>query len=79
MRTFAATKKTRATSYNQFIPFKRFVESDEREKLKEKFTFTTFSNTEDPPLGKTHHVVFLPTGVSMNTMFDKLFGINCCD
>ena len=59
----------------QFIPFKQFVESDEREKLNEKFTFTTFSNAEDPPPGKTHHVVFLPTGVHMNHLLDELFVI----
>ena len=59
--------------HNHFIPFKQFVESDEREKLKEKFTFTTFSNDEAPPLGKTHHVVFLPTGISMTVLLDELF------
>lgn len=58
---------------NHFIPFKQFVENDEREKLKEKITFTTFTNKEAPPLGKTHHHVILPTGVSMNAMFDELF------
>jgi len=58
---------------NHFIPFKQFVENDERERLKGKMTFTTFSNEETPPIGKTHHHVILPTGVSMNAVIDRLF------
>jgi len=58
---------------NQFIPFKQFVENDEREKFKEHFTFTTFSNEEAPPPGKTHHHVILPTGVSINDAIARLF------
>ena len=58
---------------NHFMPFKQFVENDEREKLKEKFTFTAFTNEEAPPLGKTHHHDMLPTGVSMNAAIDRLF------
>ena len=58
---------------NHFIPFKQFIENDEREKLKEKIIFTAFSNEEEPPLGKTHHHVILPTGVSMNDAIDRLF------
>jgi len=55
---------------NAFNPFKSFVE---REKIEEHFSFRTFSNEEEPPPGKTHHVVFLPTNVSMNTLLDELF------
>lgn len=57
---------------NQFLPFKNFIES-EREKIKKHFVFETFSNVEEPPPGKTHHTVFLPTGISMNTLLDDLF------
>jgi len=55
---------------NHFNPFKNFVE---REKIEEYFSFRTFSNEEEPPPGKTHHVVFLPTNVSMNSLLDELF------
>lgn len=55
---------------NHFIPLKTFIE---REKLEKFFTFTTFSNEEEPPPGKTHHVVFLPTNVSMSSLLDNLF------
>ena len=60
---------------NHFLPFKQFVENSEREKMKikEHFVFETFSNEEAPPLGKTHHHVLFPTGVSMAALLDELF------
>jgi hypothetical protein len=57
----------------QFLPFKGFVETGEREKMKKHFVLRTFSNKEEPPPGKTHHTVFLPTGTSMNSLFHELF------
>lgn len=57
----------------QFLTFKRFIENEGREKLKGHFVFSAFSNAEDPPFGKTHHTVLLPTGVSMTALFDELF------
>jgi len=55
---------------NHFNFFKNFVE---REKIEKHFSFRTFSNEQEPPSGKTHHVVFLPTNVSLTTMLDELF------
>lgn len=58
---------------NQFLPFKRFIENEKREKMKKHFVFETFSNVEEPPPGKIHHSVYLPTGVSMHDALDEVF------
>ena len=58
---------------NQFLPFKEFVESKEREKMKNHFVFRTFSNAEAPPPGKIHHSVYVPTGTTINNQLNELF------